>query len=383
MKYLITDLNIKLDGHRFGFMNNLLHYAGENFREDEFVFLTNRSGDFRLESRYAHIRALQLSPREQSAIDADASALKKARVEWEIICKYTADLKTDRVILMFLDSYQAEIGKSKTPFKISGIWFAPYSRMEAEGSSLSQKAKMLLTKTRKKLTMEWALRNPNLDKIFILNDEEMPGWLNQGETRFYTLPDPYFGYPPVPGYDLRKTYGIPEENLIFLQFGYIDERKNLENIVLAFNALAPETSRKTTLLVIGKFKAGFKDHLLTLKKGEYLMIFRDEFVSDEEMESSFAQSDVILRMNINFFGSSGIIGVAAYHNKPVIASDTGVMAGIVTRYGLGSIVNPYAIQEIAAAVSGFHTQPALRVIDGSRYRTTHDLKAFAKTLLKN
>lgn len=30
------------------------------------------------------------------------------------------------------------------------------------------------------------------------------------------------------------------------------------------------------------------------------MILKDEFVSDEEMESTFAQSDLILRMNINF-----------------------------------------------------------------------------------
>lgn len=383
MKFLITDLNIKLDGHRYGFMNNLLHYAGENFRDDEFVFLTNLSEDFRLEGHYSHIQTLQLSPEEQSAIDTGLSALKKARLEWEIISQYALDVKADRVILMFLDSYQAEIGKSKTPFRISGIWFAPYSRMEAEGDSIGQKAKMLLTKTRKKLTMEWALRNPALDKVFILNDEEMPGWLNKGETRFYTLPDPYFEYPAVPGYNLRVRYGIPAENLVFLQFGYIDERKNLENIVLAFNALAPETARKTTLLVIGKFKPGFKEHLLSLKKGEYQVIFRDEFVSDEEMESSFAQSDVILRMNINFFGSSGIIGAAAQHNKPVIASDTGVMAGIVTRYGLGTIVNPYHIEEIAAAVTAFHTHPSGRVIDGSRYRTTHDLKAFAETLLKH
>lgn len=381
MKYLVTDLNIKLDGHRFGFMNNLMHYAGEKFVNDEFVFLTNKSSEFELKSNYSHIQTLCLTDSEQGVIDEDVSPLKKAKSEWDIIKKYALKFNTNRVVLMFLDSYQAEIGKSKTPFKISGIWFAPYSRMEAEGNSLTEKVKLFLNKTRKRFTMAWALRNNNLDKVFILNDEEMPGWLNKSETRFFTLPDPYFEYASIPGYNLRKQYEISDENLIFLQFGYIDERKNIENIVLAFNTLSVEIAAKTTLLVIGKFKPGLKEKLLSLKKGSFQMVFRDEFVSDEEMESSFAQSDVILRMNVNFFGSSGIIGVAAQHNKPVIASDTGVMAEIVTKYGLGKIVNPHDVNEIAGAVTAFHNNSSSLKIDGSKYRNTHDLKSFAETIL--
>lgn len=381
MKYLVTDLNIKLDGHRFGFINNLLHYAGENFIEDEFVFLTNRSADFDLKSDYSHVNTIKVSEAEQAILDADISLLKKAKAEWEIIYKYACDCKSERVILMYLDSYQAEIGKSKTPFKVSGIWFAPYSRMQAENHSLTQRIKLFLTKTRKKLTMSWALRNPNLDKVFILNDEEMPAWLNGSVKRFFTLPDPYFEYPFAEDYNLRKQYKIAKNNLIFLQFGYIDERKNIENILLAFNSLPLEISKKTTLLIIGKIKPGLKERLLELKKKSYQMVLRDEFVSDEEMESSFAQSDVILRMNINFFGSSGIIGVAAQHNKPVIASDTGVMAEIVTKYGLGKIVNPYDINEIAEAVAAFHNNSSSLKIDGSKYRNSHDLKSFAETIL--
>jgi glycosyltransferase involved in cell wall biosynthesis len=381
MKYLITDLNIKLDGHRYGFMHNLMHYAGEHLPQDEYVFLTNTSSDFELKSHYSHIQALTVSNQEQETIDSASNPLKKAKLEWDIIFKYALNFGSDRVIFMFLDSYQAEIGKAKTPFKISGIWFAPYSRMEAEGNTLPQKIKLFFTKTRKKLTMQWALRNENFDKVFILNDEEMPDWLNGKTKRFYTLPDPYFKYPSIPEYDIRSQYGIPQENLIFLQFGYIDERKNVKNIVLAFNKLSPEILKRSTLLFIGKFKANLKEHLLNLKNADVQTIFREEFVSNEEMESSFAQSDVILRMNINFFGSSGIIGVAAQHDKPVIASDTGVMAKIVEKYKLGKIVNPYSTDEIAQAITEFHEDSSSLKIDGSQYRNSHDIKSFAETLL--
>jgi glycosyltransferase involved in cell wall biosynthesis len=384
MRFLITDLQIQLDGHRLGFINNLMAYAATSTPQHEYLFITNRSQDFTLESPAPHIRVQTLKQAEQQEIDAENKAVKKAHIEWEIICAYARAYQADRVIFMYLDSYQLEIGRNQDlPFKISGIWFSPYSRMEAESDELKDRFQNFITKTRKKFVMRWALKNPQLDKIFILNDEEMPKWLNKDTPRFFTLADPYFEYPALPGYSLRKTYNIPKDHLIFLQFGYMDERKNLENIVRAFNVLPSAQAEKSTLLLIGKFKPGFRSTVENIKSGPYQMIVRDEFVSNEEMESSFAQSDVILRMNIRFFGSSGIIGVAAQHNKPVIASNTGVMAEIVEKYRLGMLVNPYAIDEIAAALSRFHSVEDSLHIDGSKYRNNHDLATFGKTLLQH
>lgn len=383
MRFLITDVQIQLDGHRLGFMNNLMAYAAVSTPQHTFLFLTNRSAEFSLESSAENIRTLALTAQEQAEIDAESQAVKKAHIEWEIICRYALDFKAERLIFMYLDSYQLEIGRNQElPFKISGIWFSPYSRMEAESDDLKARFQNFITKTRKKFVMRWALKNSNLDKIFILNDEEMPKWLNQGTERFFTLADPYFEYSSLPNFSLRQTYSIPEGNLVFLQFGYMDERKNLENIVRAFNELPEEQAKKSTLLLIGKFKPGFLAQVENLKAGSYQMIVRDEFVSNEEMESSFAQADVILRMNIRFFGSSGIIGVAAQHNKPVIASNSGVMAEIVEKYHLGMLVNPYDSQEIAAAISRFHTVEDSLRIDGSKYRNNHDLATFGKTLLQ-
>lgn len=384
MRFLITDLQIQLDGHRLGFMTNLMAYAATATPQHEFLFLTNRSEEFNLESPADHIKTLALTVQEQQSILEESQAVKKAHVEWEIVCRYALDFKADRVIFMYLDSYQLEIGRSQDlPFKISGIWFSPYSRMEAESDDMKARFSNLITKTRKKFVMRWALKNPQLDKIFILNDEEMPKWLNRGTPRFYTLADPYFEYSSIPNYSVRATYNIPDDHLIFLQFGYMDERKNVENIVRAFNVLPKAQAEKSTLLLIGKFKPGFRSQIENLKSGPYQMILRDEFVSNEEMESTFSQADVILRMNIRFFGSSGIIGVAAQHNKPVIASNSGVMAEIVEKYHLGMLVNPYGISEIAAAISRFHTVEDSLHIDGTKYRNNHDLATFGKTLLQH
>jgi glycosyltransferase involved in cell wall biosynthesis len=282
---------------------------------------------------------------------------------------------------MELDPYQIEIGKKKTTFSIAGIWFRPYARMQKEGPGIRNQIVFWRTILQKKLTIKWALMNKNLKKTFILNDEAMPNWLDN--RRFYYLPDPYFEYKTIENFDLRAKYNIPKDNLILLQFGNMDERKNNENIIAALNNLADEKAKKITLIIIGKFKEGYlqkiKNWIPTNSK--YQTIIKDEFVSDEEMESTFKQSDVILRMNINFFGSSGIVGQAANHNKPCIVSNNGVMAEQVEKYKLGRIIDPHNVNAIKETIEFYLQNPDERQIDGTNYKKTHDLNTFGSTLL--
>jgi glycosyltransferase involved in cell wall biosynthesis len=99
------------------------------------------------------------------------------------------------------------------------------------------------------------------------------------------------------------------------------------------------------------------------------------------MESTFKQSDVILRMNINFFGSSGIVGQAANHNKPCIVSNNGVMAEQVEKYKLGRIIDPHNVNAIKETIEFYLQNPDERQIDGTNYKKTHDLNTFGSTLL--
>lgn len=381
MKFLVTDLNIALDGHKYGFVNNLLAYVGKHKTLDSFVFLVNYSTAFELKSEWSHVKVISLSQAEQFEINSQKGFIAKSAAEWKYIDKYTRKNACDRLILMELDPYQIEIGKKETPYRISGIWFRPYARMEPESGSLKHRILFWRTKLQKRLVMTWAKRNKQLDKIFILNDEEMPSWLNGNKERFFTLPDPYFDYPSLESFDIREKYGIPGNNLILLQFGYMDERKNNENIIAALDKLGLQD---LTLLVVGKHREGYEQKLLSLRPSTapYQMVVKNDFVSDAEMESVFQQSDLILRMNVNFFGSSGIVGIAARHNKPVIVSDSGVMAGLVRKYRLGDVVNPYDITAISQVVSNYRNNRELLAIDGKEYRNSHNIEAFSETLLQ-
>ncbi|MBK9508447.1 MAG: hypothetical protein IPO04_02745 [Cytophagaceae bacterium] len=68
MKYLITDLNIQLNGHKFGFINNLLLYIESLNTDDQYFFLTNDSDNFELKSEKENIKILKLSGEQNSKI---------------------------------------------------------------------------------------------------------------------------------------------------------------------------------------------------------------------------------------------------------------------------------------------------------------------------
>ena len=383
MNVLITDLNIYLDGHKYGFINNLIKYIETKNDSNKYFILSNASKEFKFESSAKNIRISSVSESDQSVIKAQKHFFQKSAVEWKIIKHFCLENSINHLILMELDLYQIEIGKAQSPFTISGIWFRPYSRMQQIGDGLKAKVAFHRTLLQKKLTMKFALRNRNLKKVFILNDESMPLWLNKKIERFFCLPDPYFEYPVLPDFDLRKKHNIPANNLILLQFGSMDERKNNENIVAALNHLEENISLKITLLLIGKFRDGYYDKALKLKNpdAKFQYILKDEFVSDAEMESTFAQSDLILRMNVNFFGSSGIVGQAAFHNKPCLVSNNGVMAELVEKYKLGVTLDPFDVNAIQKTLKNFVENPEEFKINGEPYMQTHNLEAYASTLL--
>jgi glycosyltransferase involved in cell wall biosynthesis len=381
MRILITDLNIKMDGHKYGFMSNLLKYIESQNSNNQYFILINYSTEFKLEPNNSKVKIHSTSQNQQSVISSQKHYFQKSAEEWKIINEFCLKNEINHLVLMEIDPYQIEIGKKKTPFSIAGIWFRPYARMQKEGPGLRNQIVFWRTILQKKLTIKCALWNKNLKKVFILNDEAMPNWLDN--RRFFYLPDPYFEYEIIENFDIRERYKIPKDNLILLQFGNMDERKNNENIIAALNQFDDENAQKITLIIIGKFMKGYLKKIkgLISENSKYETIIKDEFVSDEEMESTFMQSDVILRMNINFFGSSGIVGQAANHNKPCIVSNNGVMAEQVEKYKLGKIIDPYDINAIKEAINYYLQNPGERQIDGSYYRITHNLETFGSTLM--
>ncbi|UBM60101.1 glycosyltransferase [Marinilongibacter aquaticus] len=383
MNYLIVDLNITLDGHKLGFVQEMLHYLSQKqYADHQFHFLVNV--DLEKEENSA-VRVHAIDKSYQAKFDRH-KGLKKYQEQWKYIHLKASQQSIDRVILMEFDLYQAAIGMDKNcHFGISGIWFRPYPRQQPIGLSLFGKLKFPLKRQQKKLLLRTALRNKRLDSIFILNDQATVDKLNARHgNRFAYLPDPVFEYNCPSLSNIRQQYGIDAARKILLVFGYIDDRKNIPNILKAVEKLSREEQSNLCLLMVGKVAPNYQElvsQAIDKHKSNAQLLQIDSFVENCEMEALFQQSDLVLRMNVNYFASSGIIGMAAKYNKPSLVSDYGIVAELTEKYALGKIADPLHIGQIKSALSDFLNHPEKWTVDGQNYFREHNTQAFVETLL--
>lgn len=379
MRYLIVDLNVTLDGHKLGFLQNIVDYITDYQTTDSFIFFTNANIPLIISNKTNNISHVALSDNQVTNIKKQKHYYQKSGLEWRFIHKKATELNIDKLILLELDPYQIALGKTKVNYEISGIWFRPYMRMQPENTDLRGQIVHKINILKKKIILKVALRNPNLKKVYILNEENL---FKLDKKRFFTLPDPCFEYDLLDNFNLRKHYNIADDKIILLQFGAIDERKNTENLMQAINLLSPELTSKFCLLIIGVFKPNYANTLeeIYASNPNYQLVIDNQFVSNEHMQSTFSQSDLIIRMNLNFFASSGIVGIAAMHNKACLVSDYGVMADLVKKYELGFVASPTDTENISKILKEIIENPDRRIVNGVPYLESHSRDIFVKTL---
>ena len=120
MRILITDLNIKLDGHKFGYVSNLLKYVEALSTDNEYFIMTNHSKEFKLASLKSNIKILTTTEEQQAVILLQKHYFQKSAEEWKIINNECLKNQINHLVLMELDPYQIEIGKKKTAAIIFG-----------------------------------------------------------------------------------------------------------------------------------------------------------------------------------------------------------------------------------------------------------------------
>ncbi|MFT5885935.1 MAG: glycosyltransferase involved in cell wall biosynthesis [Arcticibacterium sp.] len=384
MNYLLVDLNIQLNGHKLGFVQETLNWLNRYAKNSghHFHFLVNHE---LYTPSSQHISVHYLEEDLQAKLQ-ETRPLVRYRTQWKYIKVKANELEVSQLILMEFDIYQIAIGNvSKMNFDINGIWFRPFYRQKVINSSLLEKLKFGIAKMRKQVTYKLALRNHNLKQVFVLNDQKTVNELNlKYNPKLRYLPDPVMPSELSGDIDIRSKYDIGVEKKIFLIFGYIDDRKNVPNILRALNKLPRAYQLKISLLLFGKVANNYspilRDSILE-NESEVQIIENNEFVSNDEMGALFQSSNLVLRMNINYFASSGIIGLAAKYNKPSLVSNYGVVADLTKAYVLGKEVDPLAIMALSSHFKDFIDNPEDWKINGSSYCEKHSMSKFVTTLL--
>jgi glycosyltransferase involved in cell wall biosynthesis len=142
---------------------------------------------------------------------------------------------------------------------------------------------------------------------------------------------------------IRREWGVAEWQKVFLSFGYVRDGKNLD---LAIKALV---SVPQAFLVIAGSVASGKDKSFSYYRrlAEELGVagrcrFFEGFLQQEELGRFFTGTDfVLLTYSASFHSQSGVLNLAAFARKPVLASASpSPMIESITKYHLGVAVEP-------------------------------------------
>lgn len=392
MRIVICDIYVRLVGHNLGHIQNILRFLENHPSTDEYIFLLNPDAQTipSVKSNAKNVKINFFTEEEFAPFNSGMTIIKSTQIIWKHITRYATDYQADKVIMMMLDMFQHTIGSSRFPCQLSGIMFNPYPRVIAQDSTLRAKQKSTITKARKLFTTWWMCRNAQLKKVFIFNDRETIKNMNEtlGTKIFTYLPDPVYDYPTREGLIIREKYKIAAHKKIFLAFGFIDEKKNVVNLLKAMQQLTADEAKNACLLVVGKIHEAYREVLMqafdTAKatRPELQVEFESRFVDDDEMEAYVEQSDVVSVAYINFFSSSGVIGLASRHNKPVLATKFGVVGDLTREYNLGITVDGFNPEEIKEAIRTFLKTKNAYPERASVFVKNHSSDSFIKTLLE-
>ncbi|RFS13501.1 glycosyltransferase [Emticicia sp. C21] len=393
MRIIICDIYVKLVGHNLGHIQNILRFLEQNPNETEYVFLLNPEAKTipSITTSAKNVQITFFTDEEFAPHNSGMSLIKSTQLLWKSIMKYVSDWKADKLILMMVDMFQHTIGSSRSACEITGIMFNPYPRVIPAQGTLRAKQQTAVTKARKIFTSWWMLRNKHLKKVFIFNDRQTVKTMNEtlGTKIFAYLPDPVYDYPSRDGLLIREKYRINANRKIFLAFGMIDSKKNVVNLLKGLQQLSAEEASRSCLLIVGKirdeYQAPLAEAIAEAKqlRPELQVALESRFVGDDEMESFIGQSDVISLAYVNFYSSSGVIGLASRHNKPIIATKYGVVGEQTREYNLGITVDGHKSEEIKEAFQYFlNTSKVEYPQKAKQFIEDHTSEAFIRTLLE-
>jgi glycosyltransferase involved in cell wall biosynthesis len=378
-------------GHHAGYLNNLVEHWGQNNYSGSLVFITSPFFvkehpdvyDACLKYERKNVIIQSISSNNNAEIIATKNAFLRYRKAWNLFIDYAKKLSVDHASLLYLDFFQlASILGSRPPCSFSAIYFRPtfhYRYFFHYKPSFME----IIRDWRKKLLLSAVLQNPFLTHLFCLDPfaVEYIKKAFQTKTKIIYLPDPVKIYSNNDSQvkHLRQELGIQTGRMVFLLFGAISKRKGIYELFNGVALLAAEMCRKIAIVIAGPIKP--TEEPVIRKQASSLcqslpveIIFVNKFIVDRDIQTYFHLSDAIIALYQSHMGMSAILVRAAAAQKPVIASDYGVMGEIAKRNRLGLTLNSKDPKQIARGIVALIESPMV-----PEYFHPDKAKAFAES----
>jgi glycosyltransferase involved in cell wall biosynthesis len=155
---------------------------------------------------------------------------------------------------------------------------------------------------------------------------------------------------------IREKY--TNGNRFFVYVGSLHKRKNIENMLLAFDQFKKTENNEHKLVIVGNFLFGKGQVGKTLKTLQHKqdVIFTGR-LNNEELAEVVGASDALVL--VSFFEGFGIPLIEAFYcDVPVITSNQTSLPEVAADAGL--VVNPHSVEDISQAMIRIATDPNLR-----------------------
>lgn len=377
-------------GHRVGYLTHIINYVNQDVNclnkilfvlGDELINkLVNECVDLNYINLHKLVNIYHGNPQRGVLLLKDLNKILEKNPTIEKLVLMNFDL--------FIYTFLKEGINKKV--EIRTIFFRPYIHFPKV--SLKNKVQYFI---KKNILRFLFLKNKNLSKVFILNDEKGVEELNSTFVkdkvkRFYYLPDPV---KVIQSVSCEKS-NLNANHISFLIIGTIDEKKNIRNF---FNALLrlQETNLevKIKVTVAGKVANHFKKELYELvyvsKESGIEIDLIDKFLSENEFDDLLNRTDAVFLAYSGFYSSSGILGHSISNLKFFIYSKGGLIEQIGIKYNVGVGCYPENIDSIIFAlsevirISRSREYIAKYALNRVKYLNEYRPELFVETLLKH
>ena len=264
-------------------------------------------------------------------------------IEWNLLVETAKEINASQVLLMYFDYYQMGIliGK-KAPCPVSAIYFRP-NFAENDNGIYPQIKKWMLSNV---------LKSGQIQNLFCLVHALVPYMKGQKtQTQIIPICDPIkqFQISKSEIAEFKNKYKVPTDKQIFLNFGYLDDRKGMEVFIDACATLPIEALAKICLLLAGPvpeyYEKIIEAKLAQVPELEVIRCYG--YLPAREVQICFEISDVVLILYQDFLNMSSVLIRAAMANKPTFATQTGMIGELVSKHNVGITVDATSVSEVS------------------------------------
>ncbi len=168
----------------------------------------------------------------------------------------------------------------------------------------------------------------------------------------HTSPHPVYGHfgDPLPRAEARRRLGVPEHADVLLFFGFVRAYKGLRTLL---RALPRVRARRPAvrLVIAGEFyedERAYRDLIASLGLAEAVLV-RGEYIPEAEVGLYFSAANLVVQP-YESATQSGVAQTAWHFDRPVVTTDVGGLAEVVTDGVSGYVTPPGDPEALADAI---------------------------------